>query len=154
MSSTIYKKAFEVELSHDFYVAANEFLVNRQLELVPTVACADLMRSGRMRFVRTGQGFAVFYQAYLDTVPMVPVEKPLVELTGAKEFLFVVRIRDNEDFLLNVTDLNIYSGMILVKTYGSGMKYVLNGSPASPALAPSLIDQLCPKYLHTISGQH
>ena len=63
MSSTIYNKAFTVELSHDFYETVNRFRIHRFLEIVPTSQTAELLKRGRMRFVRTDSGLTVFYQA-------------------------------------------------------------------------------------------
>ncbi|HTL83234.1 MAG TPA: hypothetical protein VL651_16080 [Bacteroidia bacterium] len=152
MGSSIYKKAFSVELSHDFYETDNKFQVNRYLEIVPDSACAKTLRSGRMRFVNTASGATVLYEAYLDTVP-TPAEKPLVRLSGALEFLFVLRIKDAAEFILNVSDLNIYSGMTLDKKYGAGMKFFLNGDTGNLSLDASLIDQLRPQvFTYTFRG--
>ena len=158
MSATIYNKAFEVELSHNFFVypgppaspVGNEFRINKDFEIVPSDACIDLMKRGRMRFVRTLKGFTVFYQAYLDTIP-TPAEKPLVELSGSLEFIFVVRLVDNQEEVLNITDLNVTP-----KKYSAGSKYFLSAKntdaevpPSSGRipLVPSLIDQLFPAVL-------
>ncbi len=145
MSSIIYNKAFAVELSHDFYTTDNEFEINRLFDIAPTSACADLMRKGRMRFVRTETGFTVFFQSYLDENNIV---QPLVKLSDGAEFLFAVLIKDIPNFLLNVTDLNIRDNAgNIVKAYGSGMTYFLTAkdSDSDTLLDPSLIDQIRPQ---------
>ena len=141
MGATIYKKAFSVELSHDFYETANQFNVNKLLEITPTAACADLMRNGRMRFVRTTKGFTVFYQAYLDESN---TELPLVQVNDNAEFLFNVRLVFNPELFLNVTDLNAGG-----KTFAAGKKYFLQAKDTDPdfVLDESLIDLLCPSVL-------
>lgn len=155
MSSTIYNKAFDVELSHDFYETTNKFRINRDLEIVPVNACAKLMSNGRMRFVRTGSGFTVFYKSYLDSSTMTPVEKPLVELSGELEFLFVVRMNpDFAPFNLNITDLDVnsqvYSSGKILLLDKSVSSYPAPGTPPAPPppyienLDDSLLDQLRP----------
>lgn len=150
MSSTIYNKALELELSHLFYTAAHKFNVNKQLDIFATSATADLVKKGRMRLVRTGAGLNLFYQAYLDQVPAIPLIKPLVELTGELEFVFALVIKPTDNSFLNTTDLD-QGG-----TYSSGKIFLLDGTmpvgpavppPANPVnltLTPSLLDQLRP----------
>lgn len=149
MSSTIYNKAFELRLSHEFFTDANRFNVNKQLELFATSATNDLVKSGRMRMVRTGAGLDVFYQAYLDSVPAIPVIKPLIELTGNLEFVFALIIKPTDTSFLNTTNLD--QGGV----YKSGKIFFLDGiippgspppatTPISLTLSDSLIDQLRP----------
>lgn len=155
MSVTIFKKAFGLEFSHDFFDVANRFSILRYLEFVPVSGTAKLFRDGRMRMVATPKGFDVFYQAYLDTVPVTPVERPMTELTGPVEFLFEVRIKEAQDFFQNVTDLNIYSTPpVITKKYKAGMKYMLKGDPSGLSLSPSLIDQVRPQvFTYTFRGK-
>jgi hypothetical protein len=153
MSSIIYNKAFDVNLSHDFYVytmpdspVGNEFQVNKGFEIFPVDASTDLMRRGRMRFVRTLKGFTVFYQAYLDENED---QQPLVPLSGDKEFVFTIRVKDNVDEFLNITDLN-QGG-----TFNSGNIFLLDAVAANTvngtlAMTPIIIDQLRP-HLFTYS---
>lgn len=150
MSSTIYNKAFELELSHLFYTAAHKFNVNKQLDLFATSATADLVKKGRMRMVRTGAGLNMFYQAYQDLIPAIPLIKPLIEITGELEFVFALAIKPSDTSFLNTTDLD-QGG-----TYSSGKIFFLDGTmpvgptippPANPANLPltaSLLDQLRP----------
>ncbi|HEU4717469.1 MAG TPA: hypothetical protein VFU15_06540, partial [Bacteroidia bacterium] len=84
MSSTIFNKAFSLELSHDFYVVASKYLVNKDLTFAPTKECSALMQKGRMRFVPTPKGAVVFYQSYIDGTDTV---LPLVELADGSEFV-------------------------------------------------------------------
>lgn len=154
MSAIIYNKAFELELSHDFYDAANEFNILRYVDIVPSAATADLMKRGRMKFTRTPKGLTVFYQAYLDTAPAIPVVRPLVELSGAMEFMFLVRIKEAQNFIQNVSDFNLYTGLTVTKAYGAGMKYLLDGTPTNLSLDPSLIDQVRPQaFTYTFRGR-
>jgi hypothetical protein len=148
MSVTIYNKAFEVELSHDFYETVNKFNVNKYFEIVPTAACADLFSSGRMRMVRTLSGFTVFYQSYIDSSSGSPVEKPFVELSGDKDFVFAVRMKQEAMALLsNVTDLNVDS-----QIYGAGKVFFMSkdvtaytgSAPYVEDLDATLLDQLRP----------
>jgi len=146
MSSTIYNSAFELQLSHEFYTDAHKFNVNKQLEIFATSATNDLVKKGRMRMVRTGAGLNMFYQAYLDQVPAIPVIKPLVELTGSMQFVFGLVINPTDTSFLNVSDLDKGD------TYGSGKLFFLNGTipvgdpdlPVVLDLTPSLLDQLRP----------
>lgn len=147
MSSTIYNKAFELELSHLFYTAAHKFNVNKQLDLFATSATADLVKKGRMRMVRTGAGLNMFYQAYLDSAPLLPVIKPLIELAGPLEFVFALTIKPTDTSFLNTTNLD-QGG-----TYSSGKIFLLDGNmptgptpgnPVNLTLLPSLLDQLRP----------
>lgn len=149
MSSTIYNKAFALQLSHLFYTVEHRFNVNQQLDLFTTVATADLIRKGRMRMVRTGAGADVFFQSYLDAAPAVPVVKPLVELTGPLEFVFALKIKPSDVQFLNTTDLD-QGG-----SYSSGNVFLLDGTmpaaappaPTAPvdlALTASLLDRLLP----------
>jgi hypothetical protein len=119
MSSALYNKAFEVQLTHGFFAAANSAQVNDQLEIVPTVECADLMKKGRMRFVRTKKGFTLFYQAYKDASNNV---LPLVKLDDGAQFVFKVKldIATLSEFL-NVSDLDVNS-----KTYSAEKLFMLN----------------------------
>lgn len=138
MSTTLYNKAFSATFGHNFYQAANLFQVNRDLEILPTDECAQLMSNGRMHFVRTSTGFTVFYKAYLDAMSN-PI--PFVELTGTPEFVFSMRINNGIGEFLNVTDLNIGG------TYSSGKIILFDGlgNGTTPyTLIPSLVDQLRP----------
>lgn len=144
MSSTIYNKGFSVELSHNFYETVNKFQIHRYLDIAPTEETAELMGRGRMRFVRTDTGLTVFYKAYEDSI--TDTIKPLVELTGPLEFMFTVKIREAQDFIQNVTNLNVNS-----QTYNGGnvlfLGSTVNSFPSSPynvALSASLIRQLRP----------
>lgn len=139
MGATIYNKAFSVELSHAYYETEHEFQINQYLDIVPSAATAALMKNARFRFVRTAKGFTAFYQAYLDTTTPPGTEKPLVKLSRAQEFLFLVRIKESADFILNVTDLTVDG-----KKFGAGMKYMLDGNPGTTTLQSSLIDQVRP----------
>lgn len=139
MGATIYNKAFSAELSHEYYETEHQFLINQYLDIQPSAATALLMKNSRFRFVRTAKGFTCFYQAYLDTTTPPGTEKPLVKLSGAQEFLFLVRIKESADFILNVTDLTVDG-----KKFGAGMKYLLDGDPGTTTLEPSLIDQVRP----------
>jgi hypothetical protein len=99
-----------------------------------------------MRFVRTLKGFTVFYQAYLDENED---QQPLVPLTGDKEFVFTIRIKENVEEFLNITDLD-QGG-----TYNSGNIFLLDATAAntvngSLAMTPSILDQLRP-HLFTYS---
>lgn len=123
MSSTLYNKAFEVELMHNFYVypdAAlnNAFKVNRDMRIVPTRECYELMKGGRMRFVPTMKGFTTFYQAYINPSN---AQEPLVKLNDDSEFVFSLHMDVSAiDLFLNVSDLNVGS-----KTYSSGKFFML-----------------------------
>jgi hypothetical protein len=149
MSATLYNKAFTGDLSHDYFTTANKSKVNASLEIAPTKECAELFKQGRMRYVRTPAGFTVFYQAYVDSVLNPPVQKPLVKLSGAVEFMFAVKMHsDAMPLMLNVTELNVNS-----QTYGPGKILLLDKSVSSPFggsppyvedLDASLIDQLRP----------
>jgi hypothetical protein len=94
-------------------------------------------------------------QAYLDTVPVSPVERPLVELPDGLEFLFLIRIKEAQNFIQNVSDFNLYSTPpTILKKYGSGMKYMLDGDPTQLPLEPSLIDQVRPQvFTYTFRGR-
>ena len=154
MSAIIYNKAFELELSHDFYDVANKFNMLRYFDIVPSATTSELMKRGRMKFVRTPKGLTVLYQAYLDTAPAIPVIRPLVELTGVLEFTFLFRIKEAQNFVQNVSDFNLYSGLTVTKAYGAGMKYLLDGTPTNLTLDPSLIDQARPKiFTYTFRGR-
>ncbi|MCK6641708.1 MAG: hypothetical protein L6Q81_16640 [Bacteroidia bacterium] len=128
MGATVYNKAFELELSHLFYTEANKYRVNQQLDLFTTSATQELIRSGRMRMVRTAQGAAIFYQAFVDSSTPVPVIKPLIELTQPIEFVFALSIKSSDTYFLNTTDVNPGG------SYSSGNVILLDG--AIPPLAP------------------
>ncbi|HET6990056.1 MAG TPA: hypothetical protein VFJ43_01980, partial [Bacteroidia bacterium] len=136
MSSIIYNKAFEVDLSHNFYVYTdapvdNEFKVNKQLEIIPTAESIDLMRSGRMRFVRTGQGFVVFYQVYKDSSGN---EQPFVKVNDGSQFVFAMRFdKAFVDQFLNVTNLDT---TFPTKTYSGGKFFMLNQKIVTGTTAP------------------
>lgn len=134
MSSTIYKKAFEAQLKHNFYVYTgqpvnNEFKVNRDMALVPTKECAELMRRGRMRFVPSLKGFTALYQAYIN--PSNALE-PFTKLGDDSEFVFSMHMDVSSiDLFLNVSNLNVGS-----KTYGPGkffmLDYTVDGGTSGP----------------------
>jgi hypothetical protein len=144
MSSTLYNKAFEAELKHDYYVYVdapvnNEFAVNRNVAMVPTKECEQLMRRGRMKFVRTQKGFTMFYQGYIDGDGN---QQPLVKLDNNSEFTFALYLDvASLNLFLNVTDLDVAP-----KTYGSGKFYMLeqtiNDGSAPPPMTSSLIPSL------------
>jgi hypothetical protein len=144
MGSTLYNKAFDVELSHEFYVFTdapenNEFKVNRELEINPTKECIELMKSGRMRFARTPKGLAVFYQAYVDPNDD---QQPLVKVTDGSEFVFSVRVKiDAMPQFFNVSDLGT--------GYSINNLFLLSGEdtsapPADISLTKSLVKMLRP----------
>lgn len=138
----LYNKAFAVELSHDYYETANLFKVNEAFDIAPTEECAGLMSSGRMRFIRTGKGFMVFYQAYVDGSN---VEQPLVRLDDGAEFVFALYMKPQAmSLLMNVSDFNVNS-----QTYGIQKLFYLEGDdsatpPASITLDDSLINMVRP----------
>ncbi|HTF06232.1 MAG TPA: hypothetical protein VK826_19510 [Bacteroidia bacterium] len=148
MSSTIYNKAFEAELSHAFYVYTdaplnNEFKVNKDITIVPTIECKELMRQGRIRFVPTLKGFTTFYQAYIDGNGN---QQPLVKLPNGVEFTFAVFLDPAAiSLFLNVTDLDIAP-----KTYSAGkflmLEQTINDAtpppPVTSALTASLANSL------------
>lgn len=150
MSSILYNKGFAVNLSHNFYDYAlapvdNKFKVNSDLEIIPTEECSALMKKGRMRYVRTGQGIILFYKAYIDDVPLVPVQKPLVKLQDKAEFVFIVKMAANAmPFLTNVSDWSIG------KTYTAGKLFMMeatvgnSGNPEAVPLTASLADMVKP----------
>lgn len=149
MSSIIYNKAFQLQLSHGFYTDAHKYNVNRQLNVFATAATSELVRNGRMRMVRTEMGLNVFYQAYRDSSMAVPEVKPLVPLTGEIKLVFGLVINPSDTSFLNTTNLD-QGG-----TYRSGNIFFLDGTmPAGPTpdpeipldltLTPSLIGQLRP----------
>ncbi len=137
MSSTLFNKAFEVELMHNFYVytdqpANNEFKVNRDIAIVPTKECNDLMKRGRMRFVPTMKGFTTFYQAYINPSN---AQEPLVKLNDDSEFVFSLHMDvASIDLFLNVSNLNVGS-----KTYGAGKFFMLNAVIDSTPVAPDTL---------------
>jgi hypothetical protein len=148
MSSVIYNKAFEAELTHDYYVYTdaplnNQFSVNRNIAIVPTKECEALMKRGRMRFVRTAKGFTLFYQAYIDGDGN---QQPFVKLSDDTEFTFALYIDANAVGLFyNVSDLNAAP-----KTYSAEKLYMLSQTindvtpppPVTAALTPSLANSL------------
>lgn len=150
MSSILYNKGFVVNLSHNFYVytgasVENKFKVNSDLEIIPTEECAALMQKGRMRFIRTAQGIILLYKAYIDDVPFVPVQKPLVKLQDGAEFVFIVKMANNAmPFLTNVSDWSIG------KTYSAEKLFMMeatvgnSSNPETVTLAASLADSVRP----------
>jgi hypothetical protein len=147
MSATIYNKAFTVELSHNFYanttLPENKFKVNGNLELVPTQECAELMKRGRMRFIRNGKGFILFYRAYVDATN---TQKPLVKLNDGAEFVFAVRMpTDAMPLLTNVSNWDVNS-----KTYGADKLFMIestvsnSANPQTIPLTASLANMLRP----------
>lgn len=124
MSSTLYNRAFDVELKHNFYVYTdaplnNEFKVNRDMAIIPTRECEELMKRGRIRFVPTQKGFTTFYQAYVDGSN---VQQPLVKLNDDSEFVFSMHMDvASIGLFLNVSALNVGS-----KVYGPGKFFMLN----------------------------
>jgi hypothetical protein len=146
MGATIYNKAFAVELAHYYFSLQAASSLQRYFEIVPTDACAEKMRSSRMRFVRTGKGFSVFFQSYEDTSGATRVVKPLVELSGKQEFLFAVRVKESRDFIQNVTELNFghaYRPGNLLTLDAEFTAYP--GPPYEAEFSPSLIGQVRPE---------
>lgn len=102
MSTTIYKKLFEVRILHDYFLGegnlqllpaldAGRYRVGSFLEIAPTPAATELMKGQRMRMVATPLGFFVGLEVRQEDAGTDRFYRPFIALGDEVPLTFYIR---------------------------------------------------------------
>ena len=130
--AVFFEKLFNMNIKHDFF----EDGIGRDIKILPTQECIQLIRGGRMLFKDTDSGFKVLYKA---TDSNTGGGTPLVDLASDVKFTFALYLSNAAEFL-NITDLD--AGSV---SYSKGKILHFKNNGTNSSLDYSIIDLLKPQ---------
>ena len=138
----LFEKLFNVNVKHNFYESG----ISRDVKILPTKECKQLIKGGKMLFKQTDNGFKIAYKAIDNNTGG---GTPLIDLNSNVTFTFALFLSNNAEFL-NITDLDV--GAV---SYSKDKILYFKNNGTTRSLVYSNIDFLRPKiftYLFPITA--